>query len=180
MSDSVINTKGAAIHVAENGAGEPALMFLHYWGGSSRTWRGVIDRLGGKPRCIALDQRGWGDSVAIDGRYDLRTMADDAEGVAGALGLSRYVLVGHSMGGKVAQIIAARRPHKHRAPPPANATRSQSITHPFSQKASARKPNIAKAVSITSINIPTGRCARHQLSSSADSGACSEAAVRDC
>ena len=44
MSDRVIDTQGAAVHVAENGAGEPALMFLHYWVGSSRTWRGMIDR----------------------------------------------------------------------------------------------------------------------------------------
>jgi pimeloyl-ACP methyl ester carboxylesterase len=37
-------------------------------------------------------------------------MADDAAGVIAALGLDRYVLVGHSMGGKVAQLLASRRP----------------------------------------------------------------------
>jgi pimeloyl-ACP methyl ester carboxylesterase len=37
-------------------------------------------------------------------------MADDAETVARTLGLSRYVLVSHSMGDKVAQIVAKRRP----------------------------------------------------------------------
>ena len=110
MSDRVINTNGAAIRVEESGAGEPALIFLHYWGGSSRTWRIVIDRLGDKSRCIALDQRGWGASIATDARYDLSVMADDVEAVARQLGLGRYVLVGHSMGGKVAQIVAARRP----------------------------------------------------------------------
>jgi pimeloyl-ACP methyl ester carboxylesterase len=46
----------------------------------------------------------------MDGRYDLSAMADDTQTVVGAIGLKRYVLVGHSMGGKVAQIIAARRP----------------------------------------------------------------------
>jgi pimeloyl-ACP methyl ester carboxylesterase len=110
MPDHVINTNGAAIRVADTAAGEPALMFLHYWGGSSRTWRGVIDRLGGTSRCLALDQRGWGASIATDGRYDLAAMADDVEAVARQLGLGRYALVGHSMGGKIAQIVAARRP----------------------------------------------------------------------
>ena len=37
-------------------------------------------------------------------------MADDVEAVAHAFGLKRYALVGHSMGGKVAQIVAARSP----------------------------------------------------------------------
>lgn len=110
MSYRIANTNGAAIQVAESGAGEPALVFLHYWGGSSRTWRDVIHRLGGTPRSIAVDQRGWGGSVATDGRFDLVAMADDAEAIARTAGLRRYVLVGHSMGGKVAQIVAARRP----------------------------------------------------------------------
>jgi pimeloyl-ACP methyl ester carboxylesterase len=95
-----MNTNGAAIQVAETDKGDPALVFLHYWGGSSRTWQDVIDLLGGSPRSIALDQRGWGGSVATDGRYDLSAMADDAEAVARILGLNRYVLVGHSMGGQ--------------------------------------------------------------------------------
>jgi 3-oxoadipate enol-lactonase len=110
MPDYLIDANDAAIYLKETGAGEPALVFLHYWGGSSRTWSRVIDRLEGKPRCIAIDQRGWGASIAGDGRYDLSAMADDAVEVARQLGLGRYVLVGHSMGGKVAQIVAARDP----------------------------------------------------------------------
>jgi 3-oxoadipate enol-lactonase len=112
MSDRMISTEGAVIRVEESGAGEPALVFLHYWGGSSRTWRGVIDRLDDNSRCISLDQRGWGASMPTDGRYDLSVMADDTEAVARQCGLGRYVLVGHSMGGKIAQIIAARRPQQ--------------------------------------------------------------------
>jgi pimeloyl-ACP methyl ester carboxylesterase len=110
MSSCVIETNGAAIRISEGGAGEPALVFLHYWGGSAGTWQLVIDRLGGEVRWVAIDQRGWGDSVATDGRYDLAAMADDVESVVRALDLRRYVLVGHSMGGKVAQIVAKRRP----------------------------------------------------------------------
>ncbi len=110
MSVAMIDTNGAIIRVTDEGAGEPALVFLHYWGGSSRTWRAVIEQLTGQARCIALDQRGWGKSIATDGRYDLATMADDVEAVTQKLGLSPFMLVGHSMGGKVAQILAGRRP----------------------------------------------------------------------
>ena len=49
-SHRIVNTNGAAIQVTDRGAGERALVFLHYWGGSSRTWQDVI--LGGKPRAI--------------------------------------------------------------------------------------------------------------------------------
>jgi pimeloyl-ACP methyl ester carboxylesterase len=110
MPDGIVSTNGASIFVRDSGSGEPALVFLHYWGGSSRTWQGVVDRLGGEPRVIALDQRGWGNSLATDERYDLAAMANDVRAVARSLGLMRYVLVGHSMGGKVAQLVAARRP----------------------------------------------------------------------
>jgi hypothetical protein len=85
-----------------------ALVLLHYWGGSSRTWQNVIDRLGGWPRAIALDQRRWGVSVATDGRYDLNAMADDAEAVGRTLGLNRYVLVGHSTGDQHSDSRAAK------------------------------------------------------------------------
>ncbi|HEY4808810.1 MAG TPA: hypothetical protein VIH81_13865 [Roseiarcus sp.] len=59
MSQAMIDANGATIRVTESGAGEPALVFLHYWGGSSRTWQAVIERLAGQAHCIALDQRGW-------------------------------------------------------------------------------------------------------------------------
>jgi pimeloyl-ACP methyl ester carboxylesterase len=110
MPDHMVDTNGARLHLTERGAGEPALVFLHYWGGSSRTWQKVIEQLRGKPQTIAVDQRGWGSSVATDGRYDLATMADDVQAVVRTFGLKRYVLVGHSMGGKVAQIVAKRTP----------------------------------------------------------------------
>ena len=108
MADQTIQTRGACIAYIDLGAGEPAYLFLHYWGGSSRTWEGVIADLEADARCVALDQRGWGRSQALDGRYDLDAMADDVEDVVAALKLKHYVLVGHSMGGKVAQIVAAR------------------------------------------------------------------------
>lgn len=105
-----IATNGIQVHVEEQGSGEPALVFLHYWGGSSRTWRHVTGALSATFRTIATDHRGWGQSDAPASGYALADLAADAEGVIAALGLRRYVLVGHSMGGKVTQLLASRQP----------------------------------------------------------------------
>ncbi|QKG23082.1 alpha/beta fold hydrolase [Actinomadura verrucosospora] len=91
--------------------GEPtALVFLHYWGGSHRTFAPVIDRLASGSTVVTYDHRGWGASRDLPGPYGIERLADDALDVVRSLGLSRYVLVGHSMGGKVAQLAASRRP----------------------------------------------------------------------
>ncbi len=105
-----IASNGIALHVEDRGSGAPSLVFLHYWGGSSRTWRHVADLLSAEFRTVAVDQRGWGQSDKPDHGYDLASLAADVEGVIAALGLARTILVGHSMGGKVAQLVASRRP----------------------------------------------------------------------
>jgi 3-oxoadipate enol-lactonase len=98
------------LNVVDTGSGAPALIFLHYWGGSARTWQTVIERLESNFRCVAFDQRGWGSSDAPADAYSLQNLADDASMLIRTLGLSRYVLVGHSMGGKVAQLLASQHP----------------------------------------------------------------------
>ena len=105
-----VASNGIRIHVEEQGGGDLALVFLHYWGGSSRTWRHVTTALARSYRTIAIDHRGWGDSDAPAAGYGIADLADDAAGVIRALDLRRYVLVGHSMGGKTAQLLASRRP----------------------------------------------------------------------
>lgn len=87
----------------------PTLVFLHYWGGSARTWSLVVDRLAGRDT-ITTDFRGWSRSRGLPGPYTLRRFADDTLAVLADAGVTDYVLVGHSMGGKVAQLVAATRP----------------------------------------------------------------------
>lgn len=90
------------------GAG-PTLVFLHYWGGSGRTWHAVVDLL---PRAdvLTVDFRGWGRSAGLPGPYSLNQYAADISAVLERAGVTDFVLVGHSMGGKVAQLVAATRP----------------------------------------------------------------------
>jgi pimeloyl-ACP methyl ester carboxylesterase len=87
----------------------PALVFLHYWGGSARTWDLVVDRLPGR-NTLTVDFRGWSRSNTLPAPYTLRQLADDTAAVLAHAGVDDYILVGHSMGGKVAQLVAATRP----------------------------------------------------------------------
>jgi pimeloyl-ACP methyl ester carboxylesterase len=99
-----------SFHALDSGSGEPALLFLHYWGGSARTWNRVTERLSADFRCIEYDQRGWGKSDAPAQGYTLRDLAHDTNEIVRALGLKRFVLVGHSMGGKISQLLASQHP----------------------------------------------------------------------
>lgn len=107
-----VDSNGVRIQVEDQGAGSPTLVFLHYWGGSSRTWNEVVAALPARYRTIRPDLRGWGASQDFAGQasFNLSDFADDVLGVIAALDVKDYVLVGHSMGGKIAQLIASRRP----------------------------------------------------------------------
>ncbi|NID03250.1 alpha/beta fold hydrolase [Luteibacter jiangsuensis] len=106
----MIKANGLELHVEQRGAGGPTLVFLHYWGGSLRTWQHVVDALSPDYRTVAIDQRGWAKSAAPEAGYALSDLADDVLAVVDALGLESYILIGHSMGGKAAQLAASRRP----------------------------------------------------------------------
>lgn len=105
---STIEQQTLPIYDHRQGAG-PTLVLLHYWGGSARTWDLVLDRLRGRD-VIAIDSRGWSRSKNLPGPYGLHRLADDVVAVIADAGVGDHVLVGHSMGGKVAQLVAARRP----------------------------------------------------------------------
>jgi pimeloyl-ACP methyl ester carboxylesterase len=108
LKQSIVRVNQVDLNVVDIGDGDPALVFLHYWGGSSRTWVPVMQRLSGTHRCVAIDFRGWGDSTKDATDHSLGALASDVIGVVAKLGLEDFVLLGHSMGGKVAQIVAAR------------------------------------------------------------------------
>jgi pimeloyl-ACP methyl ester carboxylesterase len=108
-----LNINGLDLNVEDRGnSGGLPLVFLHSWAGSSRSWKYVAAALPNHLRPIAIDQRGWGQSDSPSQGFQLADLASDAKEVVKALKLDRYVLVGHSMGGKVAQFIASERPEK--------------------------------------------------------------------
>lgn len=90
------------------GAGEP-LVILHGLFGSKRNWAGVAAKLAADRRVLAADLRNHGESP-WDSLHDYAAMAADvAELITREVGGPAAVL-GHSMGGKVAMMLALTRP----------------------------------------------------------------------
>jgi len=98
------------INILEQGSGSLTLVFLHYFGGSALEWQVVMNQLSGQHRCIAIDLRGHGDSDAPQTGYTIDDMADDVAGILSMRSVQDFVLVGHSMSGKVALALASRQP----------------------------------------------------------------------
>jgi 3-oxoadipate enol-lactonase len=87
--------------------GEPLLLVMGL-GADTRAW--VFQRLafGRRYRCIAFDNRGAGHSGSPPGPYSLEQMARDAVSVLDAEGIDEAHVLGASMGGVIAQILAVR------------------------------------------------------------------------
>jgi len=103
---------GASIHYLEwpGPSHELAMIFLHGGGLHAHTFDVAGNLLRQHARCIALDQRGHGESEWTPGRYGSEQCADDITSAVSRLGLKRVVVVGHSMGGIGAVEWAARNP----------------------------------------------------------------------
>jgi esterase len=89
----------------------PPLVLLHGMPSDGSTWAGVAPELSTRCRVITPDQRGHGAS-ARTATYSLEEMREDLREFADALGLDRFVLGGHSMGGTVATLFAERYPSR--------------------------------------------------------------------
>jgi pimeloyl-ACP methyl ester carboxylesterase len=70
----------------------------------------VIDALGADRPVVTYDHRGTGSSGSSEGLYSTRLFAADAAAIIEAAGLGPVHLLGHSMGGRVAQWVALDRP----------------------------------------------------------------------
>jgi esterase len=92
----------------EYGSGAPVAI-LHGLLGSGRNWAGIAQRLAAHHRVIAFDLRNHGASPWAE-TMTYTEMAEDVGAAMAARGHSRFALIGHSMGGKVAMAAALADP----------------------------------------------------------------------
>jgi pimeloyl-ACP methyl ester carboxylesterase len=94
------------LHYEERGEGPETLLFVHGYSGGWVRYEPVMKLLPPGIRSIAVDLRGAGESDKPATGYEMKDFSDDLAAFAGAIGISNFTLVGHSMGGSVAYQFA--------------------------------------------------------------------------
>jgi 3-oxoadipate enol-lactonase len=133
----LVDVGGVRLAVHDGGMGLPVVL-LHGFPLSSAIWEPVRPALEQGYRLITPDLRGMGQSDTPGHGYGMDTLAEDVVHLANALGLGRFVLGGHSMGGYVTFRVAARWPERlaglvfidtraEADPPPGRAVRQEAI-----------------------------------------------------
>ena len=99
-----------ALHYTDTGPRDaPALVFANSLGTDLRLWDGVLPHLPAGLRLIRYDKRGHGLSTCPPAPYAMGALVHDAERLLDALGVRDCVFVGLSIGGMIAQGLAAKR-----------------------------------------------------------------------
>jgi pimeloyl-ACP methyl ester carboxylesterase len=89
------------------------LLLLHGFGNDAHIWDDFAPVVAPYYRTLALDHRGHGDSAwDPERRYEHEAMVADVEAVTAAFGIDRLVIVGHSLGGRIATLFAGRHPER--------------------------------------------------------------------
>ena len=109
MRTRTLSVGTVELSIAEAGEGGRPILLLHGFTGAKEDFTEWLDPLAASGwHAVAPDHRGHGASSKPRdaGAYSFQTLADDAAALVAALGWGRYALLGHSMGGYVAQRVA--------------------------------------------------------------------------
>jgi pimeloyl-ACP methyl ester carboxylesterase len=108
---SLVRAAGSRLSYIRSGSG-PAVLLIQGVGVVGEGWRPQIDELGARFDLVAFDNRGIGLSEAGQGPLTIEAMASDALAIMDAENVARFHVVGHSMGGLIAQEVALRAPER--------------------------------------------------------------------
>ncbi|MGI5351048.1 alpha/beta fold hydrolase [Streptomyces sp. CA-250714] len=109
LSERYADIGGRRIAFLDSGGPGPVLLALHGHFGRGRIYVPLARALAGRYRVIAPDQRAHGRSDRAED-FSPEAYADDAVALLDVLGIRTAAVLGHSMGGAVAFVLAARAP----------------------------------------------------------------------
>jgi pimeloyl-ACP methyl ester carboxylesterase len=101
---------GVRIAYEVYGEGKPALVFVHGWSCDRSYWSGQLEPFSRRYKVVAVDLAGHGESGLGRKAWTMASFGDDVVAVVTKLGLTRVILIGHSMGGDVIAEAALRLP----------------------------------------------------------------------
>jgi N-formylmaleamate deformylase len=104
----VCETNGIDVHDLRTGGAKPALILLHGLTGNGACWTPVARALEGDCDVVMPDARGHGKSSTPLHGYRYDDHASDVIGLIRSLGLVTPIVLGHSMGGMTAALVASR------------------------------------------------------------------------
>lgn len=101
-------TRGVRVQYLRTGGAGPPIVLLHGLTGSGACWTPIARALEADFDVVMPDARGHGGSSAPDHGYRYDDLARDVLGLIAGLALDRPIVIGHSMGGMTAAVVAAR------------------------------------------------------------------------
>ncbi|KAI8626022.1 alpha/beta-hydrolase [Xylariaceae sp. FL1651] len=120
LSNTVTTSDGVTLHyetIGQPSSSRPSLVFHHYYGGSPATFKRVLSQPVLEPfHKVLYHARGWAPSTGPrePGAYSITALSSDLAAIISETRLlsheAGFILVGHSMGGKVVQHYAAATP----------------------------------------------------------------------
>lgn len=111
---STLALADADIHYELKGSGPP-ILFIQGIGTTGSAWNPQTDALCQRFHCLQFDNRGIGQSTDRGGQLSVEKMAEDARYLLDAVGWHSAHVVGHSMGGIIAQQLALAAPERVRS-----------------------------------------------------------------
>jgi 3-oxoadipate enol-lactonase len=136
-----VESHGRDIYHESQGSG-PAILLLHGAGSNAATWWQQLPVFAAHHRCVTMDIRCFGRSVAPTSEFAMPLFVDDALAVLDELGIDRAAIVGQSLGGMIGLQLALQHPDRVAAFVACDSTLA--INHPVLLERLERR-NIAQA-----------------------------------
>jgi len=102
-----IEIKGLKVNYVEQGTGDESIVFVHgFFPSALGSWKEAMQLLPVKYHTYALDLRGYGQSEKVKDGFTIPQFAEDIYNFSQEIGIEQFTIVGHSMGGAIAQQFA--------------------------------------------------------------------------